>query len=80
MVGIVTIYIINYVANVYVTYPASFSIGAQVTGKSFVTSTCLMPVIRGHTFPIHSVNSVLIRGPKHVRVTDEVRIWVDCRE
>jgi hypothetical protein len=63
------IYIINYVANVYVTYPASFPIGAQVTGMSIATSSYRMPVIRGHTFPIHSGNSVLIRGPKYVRVS-----------
>jgi len=69
-------YIINYFVNVYVTYPANFAIGAQVTGKSYATSSCLMPVIRAHTFPIHSVNSVLIRGLKYVRVTaDKVRIF-----
>jgi len=68
-------YIINYVVNVYVTYPANFPIGAQVTGKSFATSFSLMPVIRAHTFPTHSVNSVLIRGLKYVRVTTEHRSY-----
>ena len=62
-------HIINYVVNVYVTYPANFPTGAQITGKSYVTSSYLVPVIRAHAFPIHSVNSVLIRGLKYVRVS-----------
>jgi len=71
-------YIIDYVVNVYVTIPANFPIGAQVTGKSYATSSYLMPAIRAHTFPIHSVHSVLIRGLKYVRVTtDKVRIWFE---
>ena len=62
-------HIINYVVNVYVTYPANFPTGAQGTGKSYATSSYLMPVICAHAFPIRSVNSVLIRGLKYVRVT-----------